>query len=329
LPTFAGHSYDTGQARNWDQIFTRNGNTVLRKSSYLLSVAACGALLASCGGNNTPDPTPTPTPTDTPTPTPTPAPPPDFDFGQDFTSTGGLNYIHAYFTPNGEPEVFSDSSRVSGAGGISFVVSPETVLYFFPDFQSVVEFTEDHIVSISPSLRSYANGEETLLIERPYTNALRVKYQRSDSAIVNTEPGNLRSQRVTLLGLPITTTDPISTDLSYTGTPEVAGGIPGTTLPDGTLSQVATFTIDAATLTVAGTIRVFDNDGVPTQVAELDFSTALLANQTFSGDITDATYGFTGRYFGSLIGANRDEFILVFAASHTNGRKYVGNLIAE
>ncbi len=302
---------------------------MLRKSSLLLSVAACGALLASCGGNNTPDPTPTPTPTDTATPTPTPTPPPDFNFGQDFTSTGGMNYIHAYFTATGNPEVFSDASRVSGSGGISFTVSPETILYYFPDFQNVVEFTEDHIVSISPSLRSYANGGETLLIERPYNHALRVKYQRSDSGIVETVPGNLRSQRVTLLGLPITTTEAITTDLSYTGTPEVAGGNPGTTLPDGVLTQGTTFAVTAATSAVTGTIRVFDNDGVPTQVAELSFSTTLLANQTFTGDIADTTYGFTGRYFGSLVGPNRDEFILVFAASHTNGRKYVGSLIGD
>jgi hypothetical protein len=95
------------------------------------------------------------------------------------------------------------------------------------------------------------------------------------------------------------------------------------------LTQVTTFNVDAATLTVSGTIRVFDNDGVPTQVAELGFSTTLQTNQTFTGDIADSTYGFTGRYFGSLVGANRDEFILVFAASHTNGRKYVGSLIGD
>lgn len=302
---------------------------MLRKSSLLLSVAACGALLASCGGNNTPDPTPTPTPTDTATPTPTPPPPPDFNFAQDFTSTAGTNYIHAYFTPTGEAEVFSDGSRVAGSGGISYVASTQSILYFFPDFQSFVEFAGSDAVSISPSLRSYSKGGETLKIERPFTNALRVEYQRSDSAIVDTKPGNLRSQRVTLLALPITTTDAITTDLSYTGTPQVAGGIPGTTLPDGVLTQVTTFTVNASNSAVSGSIKVFDNDGVPTQVAELGFTATLLANQTFSGDITDTTYGFTGRYFGSLVGANRDEFILVFAASHTNGRKYVGSLIAD
>jgi hypothetical protein len=132
-----------------------------------------------------------------------------------------------------------------------------------------------------------------------------------------------------LLGLPITTSDDVTTDLAYLGTPHVAGGVPGTTLPDGVLTQDATFTVEAATGTVSGTIRIFDNDGVPTQVAELDFSATLLANQTFSDDISDATYGFTGRFFGSLAGADREELIMVFAAEHTDGRKYVGSLIGD
>ena len=57
--------------------------------------------------------------------------------------------------------------------------------------------------------------------------------------------------------------------------------------------------------------------------------TTVGANNSFATDLTDATGGFTGSLSGTLAGANRDEIVFVFGASHTDGRKFVGSYIGN
>lgn len=305
----------------------------LRKPALFIGAAATAMLLASCGGSNNANPTPTPTPTGTATPTPTPTATtaPDVNFANDFAAGSARLYIYAYFTPTGGVEVFSDASRLANAsGGIAFTVSPENVLFGFTDLEDPVEFDDTTLVSGSDTLRTYAKGDEKLTLELPFGNVLRASYERKDADIVSTEPGELRSRRVVVIVDEVSTTDDITADLVYTGTPEVIGGTPGTTLPDAITAPARNFTVSATGTTLTGTIQVFqDVNGTPTLIAELEVDTTVGASGTFNTDLTDATGGFTGSLSGTLAGANREEIVFLFGASHTDGRKFVGSYIGR
>ncbi len=314
-----------------------NGIKVHRNFTSLLTVAACGALLVSCGGG-TPAPTPTPTPTGTGTPTPTPTPTPvTFTFAQPFSLGSNGLYIYGNFTPTGGTEVFNDASRLNtGAAGLAFVVTPEKVSFAFPDLSAPVDFLGTNLTGSSAHLRSYAIGDRTLNMEVPFTNVLRASYARSDSFISGSTPGTLRSSRVLLVSVPVTITTAIAGTLTYTGQPHVVGGTKGTTVPSIVSAPAATFTVTVNTAvtpnttTITGTIPVFESVlGVPTARANLAFTASVGAGGAFTGTITDTTNAFAGTFFGSLAGPNREEAFLVFSASHADGRKYVGSLIGD
>lgn len=307
------------------------GTSVHRKISYVLGVAALGAMVASCGGSNSPTPTPTETPTPTPTPTSTATPTP-IDFAQDFIQTSTRVYIYANFTPTGGTAVFSDAARVSGTGAVSYTVSPEEVLYAFPNLAPSASFVGTDLVDASATMRSYANGDESLLMEKPYSHTLRVSYLRNDSFVSGTEPGILRSARVTVFGNEITTTDAVAAMLSYTGQTQVVGGTPGTTAANIAVANDSTFTVTPTDTVpdIAGTINIFENvGGTMTQKAALVFEGTAGANGTFTGDITDDTYDFEGAFSGSMAGPNREEIYLVFSATHEDGRRYVGSYLGN
>lgn len=309
-----------------------NGNNVHRNLTYLLSVAACGALLTSCGGSPTPTPTPTPTSTATATPTPTPsATPISFGFASPFSLTSSALYIFGNFTATGGTAVFNDGSRLNtGAGGVAFVVSPEKATFGFPDLSTAVDFAGTNLTGSTAQLRSYAIGDQALNLEVPFTNVLRASYARNDSFISGTTPGVLRSNRVLIVATPVTLTTAIASTLTYTGLPHVVGGTGGTTAPTATSAPATTFTVSATTPTITGTIPVSELvSGVATARANLAFTATVAANNTFAGTVTDTANGFTGTFAGSLAGPNREEVYLTFAASHTDGRKYVGSLIGD
>ncbi|WP_237437322.1 hypothetical protein [Alteraurantiacibacter aestuarii] len=290
-------------------------------------------MVASCGGKTTPTPTPTPTSTPTPSPTPTPTTAPTLiDFAQDFTSISNLVYIYGNFTPTtGGAEVFADASRLSGgAGAVNYVFSPESIGYAFTDLNPAASFAGVDRTTTSATLRTYVKGDEALFLELPFQHVLRASYERKDSIISGTTPGILRSRRVSLFANRITTTNAISSVLTYTGLAHAVGGIRGTTPADIVVSQSTTFTVTptATDPTLAGTIKLFEDvNSVLTQKAALAFTGTVAANGSFSGTITDTTYNFTGNFAGELAGPNREEVIIVFSASHTDGRRYVGSYI--
>lgn len=305
---------------------------MLRKFDLVLSAAMCCAVLTSCGGS--PSPTPTPTPTGTPTPTPS-ATPVVFNFTSDFVvSTGGI-YIYANFTPTGGTEVFSDASRLSGLSGLAYTATPEKIVFGFPDLTDDVTYLASERTSATATGRVYTRADTSLTIEQPFTNSLRATYKRTDPFTRSGVAGTLRGYRVGLFTLPVTTTAAIASNITYTGDPQVVGGTLGTTLPGAVTSTSTTFTVVPAasattTPTITGTIRVFETVGaVTTQKASLALSGTISSAGAITGTITDTTNAFTGAFAGVLSGANREELALVFSASHTDGRKYVGSLLAD
>ena len=314
-----------------------------RKPSLMLGVAACTLLLASCGGNNQNNPTPTPTPTTTATPTPTPTGPvADINFANDFAFGSVQLYIYAYFTPTGGMQVFNDANRLANStGGLSYEVSPENVIFAFTDLNDNVVFDASTLVSGTDTLRLYETGDEKLKLELPYGNVLRATYSRVDSDIAGVDPGVLASNRVLFLFDAVTTTDAITTGLTWAGTPQVIGGTPGATAPDAITATASNFTIAQITLTasdgttttvngVTGTIQIFaDVNGTPTLVTEIEVEVPISTGDSFGGAVSDANDDFTGALTGTLAGANREEIVFIFSVSHTDGRKFVGSFIGE
>lgn len=310
---------------------------MLRKFDLVLSAAMCCAVLTSCGGGN-PTPTPTPTGSGTPTPTPTTTSTPVvYNFTSDFVvSTGGI-YIYANFTPTGGTEVFSDASRISGFSGLAFTASPEKIVFGFPDLDADVTYLGSERTSATATSRVYTRGETSLTIDKPFTNTLRATYKRTDPFTRSGVAGTLRGYRVGLFTLPVTTTSAIASNITYSGTPQVVGGTLGTTVPGAVTSTSTTFTVvpaastpATATPTITGTVRVFETvGGVTTEKATLAFSGNLSAAGAISGTITDTANAFTGAFAGALSGANRDEVAIVFSATHADGRKYVGSVLAD
>jgi hypothetical protein len=306
---------------------------VRRKFDLLLGAALCCAVLTSCGGSSTPTPSPTPTGTGTPTPTPS-ATPIVFDFAHDVaTATGGL-YIYANFTPTGGSEVFSDASRINGTSTYSFAQSPEKAIFGFQDLTASAEFLGTERTSTTTTQRIYSRTGTSLTLDVPYGNVLRATYLRTDPFTSGTTAGTLRSYRVGLFTVPVTITSAISTSTSFTGTPHVVGGTLGST-PAGAASAIAQgFTITPGTTapTVAGSIRVSETvANVSSEKAVLAFTGAFTSatSNLFSGTIADTANGFSGTFSGTMAGPNREEVLLLFSVTHTDGRKYVGSFIGH
>lgn len=298
-----------------------DGKNVLRKIGLLLTVAACGALVTSCGDDETTTPTPTDTTTATPTPTPTTAV--NFDLAGDFSSTSvNANYIFSYFTPDGGgTEVFSGASRIDGTSTIALVSSPDSATFGFPDLTDEAVFGENEFVSVSATERQYTLGDTALTLFLPFTHTLRVTYQIDSQPFTSgTVDGTLRTQRASVFFNPLTTTDDITADLTYTGAFEVVGGDPGVTASDVISAPDATFTVTAGTDdTLTGSIQIFEDVmGTPTLVASFDIDTIVADGGGFSGTLTDTDNDLTGQFVGGLVGPNREELVILFAAIDAN-----------
>lgn len=309
---------------------------MLRKFDLVLSAALCCAVLTSCGGSPSPTPSPTPTPTGSGTPTPTPsATPIVFDFTKAFSlSTGGI-YIYANFTPTGGTEVFSDASRISGLSGLAYEIAPEKVVFGFPDLTTDPQYLASERTTTTATQRIYTRDATSLRLDKPFSNLIRATYMRTDPFTRSGVAGTLRGYRVGVFSVPVTITTAIASNLSYTGTASVVGGTLGTTVPGAITSTATTFTIVPAasattTPTISGTIRVLETVGATTtEKAVLAFAGTVGTNGAISGAITDTPNAFTGAFSGVLAGPNREELAIVFSASHADGRKYVGDLLAD
>lgn len=329
---------------------------MLRKYALFVGVAALGALVTSCGGDDTGTPTPTPTGSGTATPTPTPTQGQvDFDLQGDFAAqSGNANYAFAYFTPDGGgTTTFSGASRVSGTASITLALSPELVTFGFPDLEDPVTFDATDLVSASPTVRSYARGNNGLVLELPYEHVLRVSYESQVDFRQGTTDGVLRGERTSLFYNPVTATSDIAADLAYTGSVEVVGGDPANTLADAISAPDTTFTIDASNESVNGTIRIFrDNNGTPELVTTLVFQRTTSSNgtvtggvlssaETFAGILTDEANNFAGNFAGAISGPNREELVIVFSISgntdadddgdvdEDDDRRFVGSFIGR
>lgn len=308
--------------------------TVRRKSVRLLGVATCCALVAACFGGGDSTPTPTPTPTATPTPTPTATPTPtftDFDFTKAFTdNVAGASYVFAYFTPTGGAETWNDGSRRDGPSTINYAVAPENVAFTWPDTATLKSFTAADRQTATPTVRSYRNGNDGITLELPFRHVLRVSYERMESFVRETVAGTLRSNRVTVFFNEVSTTAAITANLAYTGVAQVVGGKSGTTPPGVFSSPATTLTVTASDKKVTGTIQIFENvGGTPTLRASLPISATLVGGDGFAGDIDDTANGFKGKFLGALAGPNREEAFLIFNVAHTDGREFLGSLIAD
>ncbi len=312
---------------------------MLRKIGLLLSVAACGALVTSCGD----DETPTPTPTETATPTPTPTTSTTFSLTADFSATSvNANYGYAFFTPDGGgAEIFSGAARVNGTSSITLVASPDSATFVFPDLSDPVVFGAADFVSVSATQRQYAAGDTALTMFLPFTNVMRVNYEIDNQDFTrDTVDGVLRSQRTALYFNSVTTTDDITAALSYTGAVDVTGGDPGVTAAGAISAPNVTFTITPGTEdTVTGTLNLFETvAGAQTQIASFAISATVTASGVFQGTLTDTPNDLTGSFVGTLAGPNREELLIIFAAQDANvpnaaddgdNRVYVGSFIGN
>ncbi len=310
---------------------------MLRKYALFIGVAALGALVTSCGSDDTGTPTPTPTDTSTATPTPTPTPTTvTFDLSQDFaTESTNANYAFAYFTADsGGDETFSGASRLNGLATINFAISPELVSFDFVDLDDPVTFNDTELVSASATLRSYERGTEKLLMELPYAHVLRVSYESQTDFTRDTTDGTLRGQRVSIFFNTVTTADAIAADITYNGSVQVVGGDPATTLSGVISAPDTSFLVDESENTISGTIQVFEDvNGTPTLVATIPFEATLNSNGTFSGALEDTTNNLEGGFAGALSGPNREELFILFSVSGNvdadDDRRYVGSFIGS
>jgi hypothetical protein len=305
---------------------------VLKKLGLLIGVAACGALVTSCGGDDTPDPAPTATGTATPTPTPSAAVVFDLTAGFEATSNNA-NGIAAFFTPTGGVETFNDASRLNGPSTIALAFNPETARFQFPDQADAETFSGADFVSGSATQRVYADGNRMLTLQVPFSQSLRVTYELDNQPFTrDSTAGTLRSERTALFFNTVTTTDDITTTLTYTGDWDATGGEPGTTPPGAISIPQTTFTVTPGTDDkVTGTVQVFQTiNNVSTKVAEFAIDATVSASGGFSGTVDDTVFDLKGSYAGTLAGPNREELVIVFNIANTDdAREYQGSYIGD
>lgn len=253
----------------------------------------------------------------------------DFDFTKAFTtSNANTAYSFAYFKPTGGNEVWSDGARRNGLSSINYAISPENVAFGWPDDTPLTTFAAADLLNASPTLRTYRKGTDGLAMEIPFTHVLRVSYENSVSFVRETVAGTLRSQRYSLFFNGVTTTTDFTTDLSYTGTPQIAGGVSGTTAAGVFSSPATTINVAASNKALTGTLRIIEDvNGTPTERAALALSSTVGVTGVFSGTIDDTASGLKGTFVGSLAGPAREEIFLIFNVSKTDGPEYIGSLI--
>ncbi len=241
------------------------------------------------------------------------------------------SYNFAYFTPSGGSETWSDGTRRDGSAKLTYAVSPESAAYVFPDASTLTTFGAADLQSSTATRRVYKKGTDGLALELPFKHVLRATYESAQSYILNTVAGTLHAFRVSLFFNTVTTTADITTNLSYTGTPQVAGGKPGTTPPGVFSSPSTTLTVAASDKKVTGSIQIFENvGGTATLRATLPISaTIATGSAAFNGSIDDTTNGFKGNFVGSLAGPSREEVVLIFNVTHTDGRELIGSYIGD
>lgn len=324
-----------------------DGINVLRKYALFVGVAAIGALVTSCGGDDDDTPTPTPTVTSTATPTPTPTSSTVLTLQDDFAPLStNANYAFAFFTPDGGgAETFSGASRQEGLAAVGLELSPELASFRFVDQTSAVTFDGTELTAASATLRSYARGTEKLVMELPGAYVLRVSYESQADFTQGTTDGVLRGERTALFFTGVTTTDDITTNLTYTGSVEAFGGDPQTTLSNAITSPDTTFTINASDDSVNGTIEIYRNvAGTPQLVTTLTFQRTVNGTgavtggvlndaDAFTGVLTDSANNFAGNFAGSLAGPNREELFIIFSISGNENddddRRFVGSFIGR
>lgn len=306
---------------------------MLRKYALFVGVAALGALVTSCGSDETPSPTPTPTDTATPTPTPTSAQV-NYSVTQAFTAESiNANAAFAYFMADGSmDETFNGASRLNGISAIAFATAPESVTFNFPDLTDPVVFNAADFVSVSATQRNYARTNENLTMLLPFAHVMQVSYEQSQDFTRNTTDGTLRGTRVAYFFNRVTATDDVTTTLNYTGSVQVAGGDPGVTAADALSAPNVTFNLQNTGSKVVGTISIFEDvNGTPTLVATLVFDGAVNATDTFTGTLDDATHNYSGSFAGAIAGPNREELFIIFSISGdenaSDDRRIVGRFI--
>ncbi|WP_267904188.1 hypothetical protein [Aurantiacibacter sediminis] len=306
---------------------------MIRKIGLLIGVAACGALVTSCGSDDTPTPTPTGTDTATPTPTPTSGVA-NFDFTADFDATSAnTSAIVAYFTPEGGAEFFNDATRINGNSGIEYIATPNSVTIRFPEQSASSVFDEDDLQSNSATERVYQDGDVGLTLELPFTYILRATLETDNQDFTrDTVDGTLRSERVTAFFSTSTDDTDITSSITYTGDPLIVGGEEGVTAPNALSAPQVTFTITPGSDDViSGTITIFETvNGNQVQVADLDFSAIVGENNGFNGTLEDNANDLEGEFAGALAGPNRDEVFITFVAFNADdNRTVLGNFIGD
>lgn len=298
------------------------------------AVAGC-ALLASCfggGGNDSPTPAPTPSPSPSPTPTPTPTPTAVvFSFAQPFTATAAnSSLIYAYFAPTGGAETWNDGAFQPGTATVTYAPSPESAKLAFPDGGATTTFAAADLTSSTATLRRYKKGTDGLAIEIPFTHSARATYDSFVDFTKGGTAGKLHAYRVSVFFNTVTTTAGISSNLSYTGTPAVAGGTPGTTPPGAFSADPATLTVTASDSKLTGSLRIYENvGGVRTLRATLPLNLTLNTTGGFTGTIADSTAGYSGTVFGSLAGPNREEIVFIFNVTASDGKEIIGSFLGD
>ena len=300
-----------------------DGIIVLRKFALFVGVAALGALVTSCGGDESPTPTPTPTDTGTATPTPTPTSSAvAYSVTEAFTAESiNANAAFAYFTPDGSmDETFNGASRLNGISGIQFETAPESVTFVFPDLTNQVVFDDTDFVSVTATQRDYARAGEKLTMLLPFTHIMQVSYEQTQDFTRDTTDGTLRSTRAAFFFNRVESTDDVTTTLTYNGTVQVAGGDPGVTASDAISAPDASFDLQNTGSKIVGTIEIYEDvNGTPTLIATLVFDGAINDTNTFSGTLEDTANNFTGSFAGALAGPDREELFILFSISGVEG----------
>ncbi|MEL1251204.1 hypothetical protein [Aurantiacibacter gilvus] len=321
---------------------------MLRKYALFVGVAALGALVTSCGGDDTANPTPTPTDSGTGTPTPTPTSSQvDFSVTEAFTAeSSNANAAFAYFTPDGSmDEVFNGAARLNGTAGIQFLTDPESVTFAFPDLTDNVVFDATDFASVTATERNYARAGEKLTMLLPFAHIMQVNYELTQDFTRDTTDGTLRGTRAAFFFNRITTEDDITADIQYDGTVQVVGGDPGTTASDAISAPDATISVLAANDAISGTIQIFEDvNGTPELATTLVFQrttndTGAVTGGVFgstgvvSGILTDTDNNFAGNFAGALAGPDREELLLIFSVTGNedddDDRRFVGRFIGQ
>lgn len=294
----------------------------LNLSCLLLGLSGCGGEENS-GSVSSPTPTASPTEIPSPIPTSTPEVTEEFAFTEPFSLQTSLGYSATIFEGNGT-SVIEGAALFAGddLAYLTLRLDPDAITYAFPGIISKT-YTNDTLQT-GPIWHIYGDTEDRLIIEHDAKSAILVtRLTKSESSYFG-QIGERIVYRQAIFGRDEPFDLPTRDFSGYEG--RAYGYFEADNLANKQVIGTCNFHYTPSDNRISGSASF---ESQTAQIASLSFvGSTDRENKTFSGNVTDASYGYSGTFYGRFFSPNSSAGF-VFEVRNASDEKVVGHCLGS